>query len=61
MEYKCGYCGFVGHCYGVATSEGVSAPYCAECGRNDKLTRGQTDPEKQEISTGDVGRVEDFL
>jgi len=37
MKYICGHCGFKGHCYGAATSEGVSAPWCSRCGRNDEL------------------------
>lgn len=35
--YECGHCGFVGHCYGIPTSVGVSAPFCPKCQRNDKL------------------------
>lgn len=38
VKYRCGHCGFEGHCYGVPTSKGVSAPFCARCGKNDKLT-----------------------
>ena len=38
MKYKCGNCGYEGHCYGIATSNGVSAPHCYSCGKNDKLT-----------------------
>lgn len=39
MIYKCGHCGFVGHCYGIPTSQGVSAPFCSKCQRNDKLEK----------------------
>jgi hypothetical protein len=38
MIYKCGHCGFKGECYGIPTSEGMSAPYCFRCKKNDKLT-----------------------
>ena len=37
VVYKCGNCGFEGHCCGVASSGGVSAPFCAKCGKNNKL------------------------
>ena len=36
--YKCGHCGFEGHCYGIPTGKGVTAPFCTKCGKNDKLT-----------------------
>ena len=35
--YSCGHCGFTGHCYGAPTIHGVSAPWCYQCGMNDKL------------------------
>lgn len=38
VKYRCGHCGFEGHCYGVATGHGVSAPFCPNCEKNDKLT-----------------------
>jgi hypothetical protein len=38
-NYKCGHCGFEGSCYGVPHSEGVSAPFCTRCGKNDKLKK----------------------
>jgi len=40
-KYKCGHCGYVGPCYGTPTSDkiGVSAPWCPQCKKNDKLTR----------------------
>lgn len=37
-EYVCGNCGFEGHCYGIPTGDGVSAPSCSQCGINSKLT-----------------------
>jgi hypothetical protein len=43
MDYKCTNCGYEGPCYGLphstglGRSAGVSAPICAECGRNHKL------------------------
>ena len=37
-NYKCGHCGHKGPAYGTPTSEGVSAPWCRNCGKNDKLT-----------------------
>lgn len=33
-EYKCGHCGYEGWCGG----NGLSAPWCTQCQRNDKLT-----------------------
>jgi len=39
VVYKCENCGHVGHCYGTPTSEGVSAPWCQKCQKNDKLVR----------------------
>lgn len=39
MIYKCGHCGYVGHCYGIPTSVGVTAPYCPKCQKNDKLKK----------------------
>ena len=35
---QCNSCGYKGYAYGVAHSEGVSAPYCQRCGINNKLT-----------------------
>jgi hypothetical protein len=35
---KCGYCGYEGPVYGLATSEGLTAPMCPKCGKNNKLT-----------------------
>lgn len=40
--YKCGHCGFEGHCYGTPfiggmSGGGVSAPWCPKCGLNNKL------------------------
>lgn len=48
MKYKCGHCGFEGHCYGQPTSEGVTAPWCAKCELNDKLTPLPTRPQGDE-------------
>lgn len=39
MIYRCGHCNYEGHCYGIPTGEGVSAPFCTHCGRNDKLDK----------------------
>lgn len=39
MIYKCGHCGYVGHCYGAATGWGATSPYCPKCQKNDKLTK----------------------
>ena len=36
--YTCGHCGYTGTCYGTPTNKGVSAPWCARCGVNNKLT-----------------------
>ena len=38
MKYRCGHCGYEGYCYGTATSQGVSAPWCPRCQKNNKLT-----------------------
>ena len=35
---ECGACGFDGYAYGIAHSKGVSAPFCSNCGINNKLT-----------------------
>ena len=37
MKYHCEQCGYEGNCYGSPSSEGVSAPWCFQCGKNDKL------------------------
>ena len=51
VKYKCGHCGYEGPCYGVATSKGVSAPFCPKCEKNDKLTLlGDTDEVILEIN-----------
>ena len=39
MIYRCENCGFEGHCYGIATNQGVSAPFCSQCQLNNKLVR----------------------
>jgi len=44
-EYICGNCGFEGHCYGIPTEGGVSAPFCSQCGRNNELTPSSTEQE----------------
>jgi hypothetical protein len=36
-KYKCLCCGYEGYCYGVASSEGISAPFCRQCGNNNML------------------------
>lgn len=36
-RYRCGHCGYEGPCYGTPTGTGVSAPWCKQCQRNDKL------------------------
>lgn len=36
--YRCGHCGYEGPCYGQPTSSGVSAPWCKQCGMNNKLS-----------------------
>ena len=36
-EFHCEDCGYEGHCYGIPSSEGVSAPHCYMCGRNGRL------------------------
>ena len=41
-DYKCGHCGYEGPCYGVPTGEGITAPFCKQCGRNDKLTKSES-------------------
>jgi len=33
-KYRCGHCGYEGPCVGD-----VSAPFCYDCGMNDKLTK----------------------
>ncbi len=35
---RCRQCGFEGYCYGVAHAAGVSAPWCPQCEKNNKLT-----------------------
>jgi len=35
--YICGNCGHEGPAYGIPTGEGVSAPFCQKCQKNDKL------------------------
>lgn len=35
--YECGHCGFRGNCYGIPTDVGLSASYCPQCQKNDKL------------------------
>jgi len=37
-RYKCSYCDYEGHCFGQPTSQGVSAPWCKQCEKNDGLT-----------------------
>ncbi len=57
-NYKCGHCGYEGPCYGIGHSGGVSAPFCKQCERNDKLeiiytstdTHEQIDELLQELS-----------
>ena len=36
---ECGICGHRGYVYGVAGSEGISAPFCQVCGINGKLKK----------------------
>lgn len=38
--YTCGHCGFTGPCFGAITSHGGTAPWCPQCGKNDKLVLG---------------------
>lgn len=41
-KYKCDHCGYVGPCYGIPTSDvnvPISAPWCYQCGKNDRLTQ----------------------
>ena len=49
MIYKCGHCGFIGYCYGVPTSKGVSAPFCYNCHMNDKLKKVEDKSPNQQI------------
>lgn len=43
MKMRCGHCGYEGYAYGIphsggkGHSAGVSAPFCSQCGMNDKL------------------------
>lgn len=37
--YECGHCGHKGPGQQAATGEGLSAPWCSKCGKNDKLVR----------------------
>lgn len=39
MIYHCGHCNYEGHCYGIGHATGVSAPFCKQCGRNDRLRK----------------------
>lgn len=40
IEIKSGdYCKHIGYVYGIATSQGISAPFCQKCGKNDKLEK----------------------
>lgn len=36
MQYRC-KCGYEGYCYGTPTMNGVSAPWCPKCERNNCL------------------------
>jgi hypothetical protein len=38
-EFKCGHCDYRGPCYGTPVGDRVSAPWCKQCGRNDRLER----------------------
>lgn len=40
-NYKCGHCEYEGPCYGAPTSEGVTAPWCKRCEKNDSLEKTQ--------------------
>jgi len=39
--YQCDHCGYIGPCYGTpiigGRKSGVSAPWCKQCQKNDKL------------------------
>lgn len=48
MIYKCGHCGYVGHCYGIPTSAGITAPYCPKCQKNDKLKKVRRSHQKKD-------------
>jgi hypothetical protein len=37
--YRCGHCGHEGPAYGAPSGNGVSAPWCTQCGLNNQLTR----------------------
>lgn len=37
MRFRCDHCGYVGECYGIPTGDRVSAPFCRQCQKNDKL------------------------
>lgn len=46
-KYKC-KCGFEGDCYGAPTSNGVSAPWCPKCQRNNGLSEIVTHPTQEQ-------------
>jgi len=37
MIKECLHCGYIGYVYGIPTGSGVSAPFCPQCGINNKL------------------------
>ena len=50
--YKCGYCGYIGPCYGIpfcGGTGGVSAPFCPKCNINNQLTECTTDAPQENI------------
>lgn len=58
MSKYCCECGYIGYCYGAPYDGGVSAPWCPECQRNNKLTPVKTKPLDCYGVKGDVGKTD---
>jgi len=58
-EYLCGYCGVQGR----GQTNGHSAPWCANCQKNDKLIliTENTEPDKPDGSVGDEEKQDKML
>lgn len=58
MNYECGHCGFKGQCYGALIGDKVSAPWCPQCEKNDKLELEKENKMKHDVDK-DIEEVED--
>lgn len=54
MEKLCNYCGYKGPVYGTPSSEGVSAPWCPQCGLNNQLVEIIKEKPKRKTLTSKV-------